>query len=159
MRPVLRRAIAWILSARIVNAEARLVVDANLVVKRFVTEEHSPQARRLLLSTADILAPRFLAIEAGNTFLKKVRLGEMTQEAALLALEAIPMYLHLLDTSSLHASAWNIATRYGRSFYDALYVALALEESCQLITADERLVNAVHSQLGESVIWLGTLPA
>ena len=37
-----------------------------------------------------------------------------------------------------------IAHRYRRTFYDASYLALAIQESCALITADLRLLNALR---------------
>jgi len=141
-----------------VNAEPKFVVDANLIVKRFVDEDYSAQARRFFLANRQILAPQFLLIEAGNVFLKKVRRQEMTQEAAMIALEAIPLYVQLLNTDAVVSTAWPMALRHDRSFYDAVYVALALEENCRLITADLRLVNAVRSRLGETVVWLGDMP-
>ncbi len=44
---------------------------------------------------------------------------------------------------------------FGRSVYDSIYLALAVESAGQLVTADERLVNAVAGRL--PVIWLGAI--
>jgi len=54
--------------------------------------------------------------------------------------------------------AFAVALEHGRSFYDALYVALALQEGCRLVTADERLVNALRPSFGDTMLWLGDLP-
>jgi predicted nucleic acid-binding protein len=51
--------------------------------------------------------------------------------------------------------AFLIALRYAQSVYDCLYVALALNSKAQLITADERLANALAAYL--PVKWLGAL--
>jgi predicted nucleic acid-binding protein len=48
--------------------------------------------------------------------------------------------------------ALNLAIDYGRTVYDSLFVALAIREGCQLITADERLVNAVAQKLPQVVL-------
>ena len=63
-----------------------------------------------------------------------------------------------MPTAGLFESALEIAATRNRSFYDALYVALALDEHCPLITADERLVNALKPSFGDTVVWLGDLP-
>ena len=49
--------------------------------------------------------------------------------------------------------ALQIAVVCDRSFYDSLYVALALSTGTELITADERLVSALGSRF--PVRWLG----
>jgi predicted nucleic acid-binding protein len=49
--------------------------------------------------------------------------------------------------------ALRIAVTFERSFYDSLYVALAMSTKTELITADERLVNALGSRF--PVRWLG----
>jgi predicted nucleic acid-binding protein len=48
--------------------------------------------------------------------------------------------------------ALNLAIDYRRTVYDSLFVALAIREGCQLITADERLVNAVAQKLPQVVL-------
>ena len=43
------------------------------------------------------------------------------------------------------------------NFYDALYLALGIRENCQVVTADEKLVNAVGTAF-PNLIWLPTWP-
>jgi predicted nucleic acid-binding protein len=52
-------------------------------------------------------------------------------------------------------SAQQIAIQYGRSIYDSVYVALAREARSEVVTADEKLANAVAAHL--PVKWLGAL--
>ena len=63
--------------------------------------------------------------------------------------------LPVFPTGPLAREAMRIARSKGRTVYDALYVALALELECGFITADEKLANAVGDRF--LVIWLGTL--
>jgi predicted nucleic acid-binding protein len=142
-----------------VNARRRYVIDANTVVKWFVQENLSREALRVAAAGAELLAPELILAEIGNAFLKKIRQRELSQEGALVALEAARRSLILRSSEPLSSPAFEIATTYQRSFYDALYVALALEENCRLITADVRLVNAVRNRLGETVVWLGDIPS
>jgi predicted nucleic acid-binding protein len=141
-----------------VNGRRRYVIDANTVVKWFVEENLSGDARRVAAAGAQLLAPELILAEIGNAFLKKIRQGELSQEGALVALESARRSLILHSSEPLSSSALEIAMNYQRSFYEALYVALAQQEDCRLITADERLVNALRSRLGETVVWLGDMP-
>ncbi len=43
----------------------------------------------------------------------------------------------------LTSLATELAIETDRTIYDCLYVALAIEQKCQFLTADERLVNAL----------------
>jgi predicted nucleic acid-binding protein len=47
-----------------------------------------------------------------------------------------------------------IAIRFDRTAYDSVYVALAESRRTQLVTADERLANALAAYF--PVKWLGT---
>ena len=49
--------------------------------------------------------------------------------------------------------AFKIATDFDEPFYDSIYVAMAAATGKELITADERLVNALGSRF--PVRWLG----
>ena len=49
----------------------------------------------------------------------------------------------------------NIALAFQRSVYDSVYIALAVTLNTYLVTADERLANAVAAKL--PVKWLGAL--
>jgi predicted nucleic acid-binding protein len=51
--------------------------------------------------------------------------------------------------------AFDIALATGRTVYDSIYLALATALSCQLVTADKRLFNALHSgPFGKDVLWV-----
>jgi predicted nucleic acid-binding protein len=58
-----------------------------------------------------------------------------------------------VSSATLLPKAVSIAFDFGRSVYDCLYVALAVRSQTQLITADERLANALAARL--PVKWLG----
>ena len=63
----------------------------------------------------------------------------------------IPTY----PSSDFLGEALQIALVHGRTFYDSLYVALAARTKTNLITADERLANALAAHL--PVKWLGAM--
>jgi predicted nucleic acid-binding protein len=51
--------------------------------------------------------------------------------------------------------AFDIAIKFNRTVYDSIYIAVATRHGAQLITADERLANAVAAYF--PVKWLGAL--
>ncbi len=53
----------------------------------------------------------------------------------------MPMLVH--SASDLLPDALDIALRYDRSVYDSLYVAFALRTGSMMVTADQRLANAL----------------
>lgn len=139
------------------NDRDRVVVDASVVIKWFVEEEYFETARTLGRGTRTNLAPDLLLAEAGSAFLKKTRRQEMTVNDALIALARIPQEISLLPSQPLLSVAYRIALDYGRSFYDSLYVALALQEQCTLVTADERLYNGLRFAYPQTMVWVGDL--
>jgi predicted nucleic acid-binding protein len=107
----------------------RLVVDASVVVKWFLPEDHTEDARRLLESDFELLSPDLVRTEFGNVLWKRWRRDEIPPEAAdeaLRDLNGLPLDIHPSE-SLLHEEAWTVAERFDRSFYDGLYVALAVQ--------------------------------
>lgn len=140
----------------------RYVVDASVVIKWYIPEKFSEQADRFLEESVatgvPLLAPDLLVAEVGNILWKKQRLGELSSAEASRILDTIgeSLPIQLYTSLSLMRSAWKIACTFDRSFYDALYVALAQQQDALFITADEKLVSALRrGQLRKRVQWLG----
>jgi len=139
------------------------VVDASVAAKWMLPGTLEPfygQAENLLRQWIDaqlsLVVPDFFWIEIANILCKAVRVGRCSRtngEAALVALRShrIPT----VRTLPLVDSAMDKAIVYGRSVYDSVYLALAIESGGQLVTADEKLVNAVAGRL--PVVWLGAI--
>lgn len=130
------------------------MVDANVVAKWFINEDLSSQALTLASSPVDLLAPDLLVSEVANVFLKKVRNGAMSLVIVGPSLDSIADHMVLIPAGDIVEEAFAIAHRYGRSLYDSLYVALAQREGIQLITADLRLFNALHSEFPGVMVYL-----
>ncbi|MDZ4877189.1 MAG: hypothetical protein CLLPBCKN_006624 [Chroococcidiopsis cubana SAG 39.79] len=60
-----------------------------------------------------------------------------------------------VESQTVLRQAYSLASRFDRTVYDALYLALAAFMPAKLVTADLRLYNTVSSQL-EFVQYLGT---
>lgn len=137
-----------------------LVIDASVVAKWTLPEEDSERALALhdahLEQDWSLLAPILILAEVANTFWK--RREQMEAEVAQEALSALlASGIRFVPIETLVADAHRLACQYGRTIYDALYLALAQQRGCEFVTADERLYNAVKDQL-PWVKWLHKLP-
>jgi predicted nucleic acid-binding protein len=120
------------------------VVDASVVVKWFVPEIHSTEARRLLALSHTYLAPDLLFAEAANTIWKKIRREELTlEEGQQLVADVGRIAVETVSCRSLAEDAHALANATGRTVYDSMYVALAVRLNTRSITADERLEAAL----------------
>lgn len=137
-----------------------VVVDASLVVKLFVPEQYSDQAKSLASSwEADgtlLVAPDFMASEFATALRKKI------QEGGLDALEARNLISVLYDSGIdfrpsrlLHDRAIELAVELNqRLAYDCHYLALAESMNCDFWTADEPFYRAARSSYPH-VRWIG----
>jgi predicted nucleic acid-binding protein len=139
------------------------VLDASVAAKWIlpaVNERLRAEAFQVLDSYAagefELLVPDIFWAECGNVAWKAVRQERLTRADAELALTSmLRLDFPTFSSSKLLADALPIAFSFGRAVYDSLYVALALQSKTQLITADERLANALAAKL--PVKWLGAL--
>lgn len=135
------------------------VLDASVAVKWYVSEVHSEHAKAVLASEHDLIAPGFVLNEVSNAFLKKIRSGEMRLDIALGALPHIRNRVSRVDVAGLEEVALEFALLHERSLFDSFYVVLAVERSCRLITADERLYNGLQDKFRDHLLWIGDFPA
>ena len=122
-----------------------LVVDASVAVKWLVVEEDSADARSLL-DDEELHAPRLLVSEVANAVWRKVRLDQVDRNAAgqlLATMSDMPVRWHADET--VCADAIRLAIAHDRPVYDLMYLALAQRLGVRVVTADQRLVNALAS--------------
>ena len=132
----------------------RLVIDVCVAVKWFAEEEEAENARRLLFASTQLLAPDVFVAELGNALHKKVRNGDMAAEDVPAALLSTQPIVDLHPCMPLADTAFEIARRYQRSFYDALYVALAIGEGTRLVTSDYKLIIGLGSSFQDRFLYL-----
>ena len=137
----------------------RLIADTSVIVKLFLAEVHSDAAARLLGSDFELHAPAHAPAEFANTLWKHARFGRLVGdelEEALQRYRRLSINLH--DVGDLLADALQLALRYDRTVYDALYVVLAQKLEAQFVTADRRLYDALAGELPETMLWVEDLP-
>jgi predicted nucleic acid-binding protein len=99
-------------------------------------------------------------VEVANILWKKIRRGELTRaeaDAILAQLPLLPLTRHA--EAPLLASAFDLADRTQRTVYDCLYLALAVQRSGRMVTADLRLRNALAgTPWAAYVCWVEDIP-
>jgi predicted nucleic acid-binding protein len=138
------------------------VLDASVAAKWLVWAGEPLEAEALALlkqrndGQIDLVVPDLFWAEIGNVIWKAAHRGRCSLDQTADSIRALQGYqLATVPADELLLEALRIANQYGRSFYDSLYVALAVSLEATLITADERLANALAAQL--PVKWLGAI--
>jgi predicted nucleic acid-binding protein len=140
-----------------------LVLDASVVAKWYPPYDQEPlalQAHALLnrwgIGGIDLAAPDLIWVEIANILWKSVRSKRCSLRDAKLTLAALRQQgLPVVPAAPFVEPALDIAIHHGRTAYDSLYVALAVASNSELITADEKLVNALAAYF--PVKWLGAI--
>ncbi|HET9677720.1 MAG TPA: type II toxin-antitoxin system VapC family toxin [Solirubrobacterales bacterium] len=115
------------------------VLDASVLVELLSDGEHKELVEERLHAEEYMLwAPHLIDAEVGHALRRSVHLGELTAEAAGRALwEVDELPVERVEHEHLIHVAWGLRDNF--SFYDALYVALALMLDEPLLTFDARL--------------------
>ncbi|MDA1348148.1 MAG: type II toxin-antitoxin system VapC family toxin [Chloroflexi bacterium] len=136
-----------------------VVVDASLALKWVVPAEDSEIAQRLRVRWQEagqsLIGPPIFRPEITNALYQMVRRATIRAGEADEALSALLPVVRIHEPEQLYRRALTIAVELGiGATYDALYVALAEAEGCDLWTADRRLVRAAQPSCPQ-VRWIG----
>lgn len=137
------------------------VIDPSVALKWCLpahSEMFVPQAVELLASyrRADVqfLVPDLFWLELANALWKAVWKETLDHPGADTAYAKVTdLEIPTIPSHDLLPKALQLAVTYRRTVYDSLYVALAMQSQSVLITADERLANALAARF--PVKWLG----
>jgi len=128
----------------------KIVIDTSVLIKWIKTrdEEHWREARQLLAEIerqeVEVHVPALLLYEVGNIILLKTRLGPSALDEAVERLEALP-FVVAPPATPLLKRALRLGREFSLTFYDASFLALAVELDCPLVTADRRFFEHVRS--------------
>jgi predicted nucleic acid-binding protein len=130
----------------------RLVIDSSVAFKWVVPEADSDSALRLrddfLSGTHELIAPSIFPIELAHALTRAERQARVSNTQALrLLTDVLQLGLDLHESLTLLPRAVELSSSMRIGVYDCLYVALAERESCELVTADSRLVNVLQPAL------------
>jgi len=130
----------------------QLVVDASVVLKGYLPEEGSLQAQALFrdraLGYVELHAPSLIVYEISNALLVAARRDRIDlPDAEEILREFSRLRLALHEPHGFEERIWTLAQTFGRTSYDAAYLALGESLNAFLVTGDRRLYNAVRPKL------------
>jgi predicted nucleic acid-binding protein len=139
----------------------RVVLDASVAIKwampsagESLTDESLRLLKHYVDAEVEFIVPDVFWAEVGNVLWKGMRQRRWRQDQAeVVAADMRARDFATVSSLVLLPEALRIAFAYDRSIYDSLYVALAVQSKTEMITADERLANALAAHL--PVKWLG----
>ena len=123
------------------------VLDSNVAVKWFLPEPLADKASSLLerfrAGAVDLLAPEILLAEFAHALIKHHRRGQLTEvEVHDIWTDFRGLRIRTVAIPVVANEALQLALVHMPRYYDALYVALAQEQRCSVVTADEAMVSA-----------------
>jgi predicted nucleic acid-binding protein len=126
-----------------------LVVDSSVVAKWVLPEVDSAQAQRLISGVAGngerLIVLDLAFSEVANAIWKQHHRKQITlSEARQFPGVLLTIPVHVEPARSLLGPALEIAAKYDRAVYDALFVALAQSLGLGGVTSDEPLQRAVY---------------
>ena len=130
----------------------RFVLDASVAVKWVLPEPDSQKALSLRsdLQTQvhEFIAPDTFPVEVAHALTRVERRGTLQQQEAVLKLaDVLGTALQFVPYFLLLTRAVELSSRHRIGVYDCLYLALADQEQCALVTADQRLKAVGHPRV------------
>lgn len=122
-----------------------IVLDASVVLKLLTEEPGSDAALARVSREPDRVAPDWVHVEIAAALSKKVRYAGLPIEAAREYMKAVPLVMtEIADTASLLDVALDLSVALQHALYDCVYMAMAIEERCTVLTADRKFYHAAE---------------
>jgi len=130
-----------------------LVIDASVACKWVLEEADSERARSLISTDGPLIAPAVILAETANVLRRRLQLGEIGEVKARQGLSSIRDAIdHFEPVETLIDAAFDLSIRMNHAVYDCLYLALAQQQGCKMITSDKKLAaRALSLKLGKYV--------
>lgn len=110
----------------------------------------------MLDETHELIAPDLLLPEFGNILWKKFQRGQISVETSRQILQEFKaVTLRIYPSEPLLDNAIDLVIALGQTVYDCFYLALAITQQCQIVTADEKFYNALKtSSYAKNLFWV-----
>jgi predicted nucleic acid-binding protein len=122
-----------------------LVLDASVAFKWFAQEDGTERALVLLERDEPVIAPDLIVAEVANAAWKSLRRRELTTlQFDRIVSDIAQPFSRLVPLNQLIRPAAALTRQLDHPICDCLYLALADAEGVPVITADQRLLDAVR---------------
>jgi predicted nucleic acid-binding protein len=126
----------------------KYVLDASVALKWVLPEFDSPQAHQVRAAfqsgVHDLISPDIFPVEIAHALTRAERQQRISVGDSLVLLADILSSCPVLhDGLPLLDRAAELSSHLRIGVYDCLYVALAEQEACELVTADDRLIRSI----------------
>ncbi|MCY3814763.1 MAG: type II toxin-antitoxin system VapC family toxin [Gammaproteobacteria bacterium] len=127
---------------------SNLVLDASISLAWLLDDETAPEAdaARQRLATQSAYVPRIWHLEMRNALLVAERRGRLSRRLSEERLDALAELPIRTDQDPNFRAAMDLARKLDITFYDALYVELALRMTAALATLDKALAHAAANE-------------
>jgi predicted nucleic acid-binding protein len=134
-----------------------IVVDSSVMAKWILPEPDSVRAQRLIsevtLRGEHLVVLDLAFIEVTNAIWKRHHRGLATlDESRQFLRDLLLTPVHVEESIRLLEPALEIAARYDRAIYDALFVALSQDLAVPAVTADELVYNALRADFPRIIL-------
>jgi predicted nucleic acid-binding protein len=138
----------------------KIVVDASLVVKWFISEKHSQQALEVrdhfVSGEVELYAPNLLHYEVLNALKYSNLFSRENLADAVTSLENYGIIQVPLN-GEYAQKTMTLAVEHNISIYDAAYVGLTDVMGICAYSADKKLVDTVQENYGKSFFFISTI--
>jgi predicted nucleic acid-binding protein len=121
------------------------VVDASVVIQYAIAQTYTSEARGLvarMYQGKQLFIPEFCLLECVNVRWKEVRFrGLLQTQAEQIIAELLLLAFRIMPTVHHLPRALQIGLSCQLAVYDSLYIALALNLDCPLVTVDDHQGN------------------
>lgn len=124
----------------------KIVVDANFIIALVGNEEYTPKVisiySSMRMDKIDIYAPAFLLVEILNVLVKKKKTSvEFARNTLKRLRESGLIFVDMDNLVKTTKQLEDVVFKYNITSYDGLYILLAIQKECKLLTVDRELLK------------------
>jgi predicted nucleic acid-binding protein len=126
------------------------VIDTSALIRLYIPDGPIPEELEKFLVEVErgnsiAVASELLLVESANVLDRKRKLNEISEaESTQLLADILSMPIRYVSHGPLIPEAFDLARQHGVTLYDAVYLALTLQQGAILFTADKEMRKIAH---------------